>query len=394
MNDCPACVAKAVTAGVSREAIPIFQNRVYDSAADAVAAPRGAFELFVCRACGFAYNSRYDGSLVTYDDEYDNSVPSAVFARYYRSVGEYLANRYDLGEGIVFDIGCGKGTFLRSLCEQLPHVTGVGVDPSYQGDARPADCPNLTFVHDVFRREHVRERPALLLCRHVLEHIENPLSFLRSIRESITRYGSVPLFVEVPDLVWILKNHAFWDFCYEHCNYFTRESARLLLQRCGYAVTATRDAFAGQYMWIAADDVYPPVRTSTRDAPPVEELLEAYRSEESARAARIRELIHTQRRSGRLIVVWGMATKGVMFANLVDPKRHLIDACVDINRRKQGKYIALTGHLIAAPESLGSLAGRKALVVVMNPNYIDEIKAETQRLRLDAMHIDASGKPL
>ena len=41
-----------------------------------------------------------------------------------------------MGSRTVLDIGCGDGTFLRSLCRALPHVRGVGIDLASEAVAR------------------------------------------------------------------------------------------------------------------------------------------------------------------------------------------------------------------------------------------------------------------
>jgi hypothetical protein len=87
-----------------------------------------------------------------------------------------------------------------------------------------------------------------------------------------------------------------------------------------------------------------------------------------------------------------MATKGILFANLVDPEATLIDACIDVNERKQGAFVPVTGHRIDAPKSLRGTSD--PLVIVMNPNYAGEIAETLRGLELDATLIDAHGAPL
>jgi hypothetical protein len=68
--------------------------------------------------------------------------------------------------------------------------------------------------------------------------------------------------------------------------------------------------------------------------------------------------------------VWGAATKGAMFLNLLDPDCNLVRYVVDVNPAKQGRYLPGSGHRIVSPEFLreSPVAG----VLLMNPNYLDE----------------------
>ncbi len=53
-------------------------------------------------------------------------------------------------------------------------------------------------------------------------------------------------------------------------------------------------------------------------------------------------------------------------------------ALVDINPKKQGRFVSGTGHPIIDPRSLENHRGR--LIVVTNSNYLDEIEAMTKNL--------------
>ena len=94
------------------------------------------------------------------------------------------------------------------------------------------------------------------------------------------------------------------------------------------------------------------------------------------------------------MAVWGMATKGIVYSLLVDPECTLIDASVDINPNKQGCFVPLSGRAIEPPAALARVANggaRRTAVVVMNPNYVDEIRGTCAAMGLTADFFDASG---
>jgi SAM-dependent methyltransferase len=293
---------------------------------------------------------------------------------YYAEIATYLVERYDPGDGLVVDVGCGDGTFLRTLLELAPAARGLGVDPALK-----ASCSDgrLALVKDAFSPELVDEAPALVVSRHVLEHIPQPVEFLRLISPI-----SAPCFFEVPDLEWIVRHCTFWDFCYEHCNYFTAASFSRLLTEAGYEPVRARPAFGDQYLWVEADAAGEPGADQGGGGELADRLVR-YAEDESARIAAARELLQRNRAAGRATVVWGMATKGVMFTLLTDPDGALVDACVDVNPNKQDCYVPLTAHPIQAPETLRSLE-RPLRVLVMNENYRAEIERTCAELGLDA----------
>jgi hypothetical protein len=85
------------------------------------------------------------------------------------------------------------------------------------------------------------------------------------------------------------------------------------------------------------------------------------------------------REQGRSAIVWGAGSKGVTFLNALQPG-DLIRYVVDLNPRKQGRFIAGTGQEIVPPEFL---KGRAVdCVILMNPIYEKEVRERLRSLDL------------
>jgi hypothetical protein len=384
MTACPVCRGNRVVDTVRRERLPVMQNYVYRTRASAMSAPQGAFTLAVCRDCDFAWNRSFDPALLTYDEGYDNAVPSAVMDAYYREIVEFLRAHYALEDGLVVDVGCGNGAFLKLVCESVPGCRGLGVDPALKEDRSDLDG-RIVLRKDVFKPEHVAEPPSLVASRHVLEHIPHPVGFLGGIRSAVARRGGSPCFFEVPDLGWIVEHESFWDFCYEHCNYFTQASFAAALREAGLAPSWAREAFGAQYLWLAAGA--DPTAQSSDHGPAtpggLSDRLAAYAADEDASIRAATERLRAWKDDGVTVAVWGMATKGVLFSLLVDPDATTIDFCVDINENKQGCFVPLTGHRIDAPEALRAARDQSLVVLVMNENYSAEIERSCRDMGLE-----------
>ena len=356
----------------SYSGVPILQNRVYETAEEAKAVAVG--ELEICVEEGFGWNDKFNESLINYDDQYNNSVPSSIFDAYYDRIADYLASRYDLTSTPVVDVGCGKGTFLKRMADRYK-FEGFGIDPSYEG---PSKVGNLTFIRQEFHKDHVDFEPSLVLCRHTLEHISHPTAFLTDIISAFPKHIEFPLFCEVPDLNWIIEQKSWWDFCYEHVNYFSSSSFGRCLKNAGCREVKVTPEFGGQYLWAEGivnsnapedeDDIQELPATTNMNAD-VEEMIQ-----------KAKQLSHS-----RKLVIWGMATKGVMYAIHARSHKVHISYGVDINIQKQGKFAPVSGLKIDAPEDLP--ANESYAVICMNPNYKSEIVSHLERMDLDFMLI-------
>jgi hypothetical protein len=358
---------------LQRERLPVMQNVSHPTQELALGSPCAPFELAACTRCAFMFNAAFDSALMSYDVAYDNHVESAAFQSYYEALARMLIERFGLDEGgVVYDVGCGRGTFLKTLCSLAPAVHGIGIDPSCE----PLESGNVTLLRSTFERALVKGDAKLILLRHVLEHIDQPLEFMRELRASA---GTVPLFVEVPEATWIFENGAFWDFCYEHCNYFVPESLATTLSLAGFRVDEQQASFGGQYQWALCrgDDAVAAV--GFPGAAAAVEKARAYGERELGLLNQATRALADAAGRGQC-AIWGMATKGVVFACMLPPG--LVAGGVDSNVRKQGRYAPGSGLGIHAPPWLATLTGR-VTAMVMNPNYFAEIEAQVRSLGLD-----------
>ncbi len=377
--------------------VPVLQNRVYSDKNVAKKAKSGCLDIVLDDEMGFAFNASFLENCVHYDRDYDNSVPSAIFMDYYDRIADYLVKQHDLRKGIVIDIGCGKGTFLSRFAGRYDFVRGIGIDPSYVGPPM-AYSGRLKFVTEYFSQDHLSEDqiPALVLCRHVLEHIPSPVDFLKTIfAPFLQRQEEIPVFIEVPDLTWIIQKRAFWDFCYEHVNYFTRKSLAQCIEQAGGYISRVSSAFGDQYLWAEAS-----LNASDRSQAENDYMVntsERFRSQKWSQVCLnlkqhlelVRERIRTLSLAKK-IVIWGMSTKGVMYSLELINSGVNVSYCVDINEQKQGKYAPLSGLKIVAPSDLD--VDNDYAIVCMNPNYAIEIASLCYELGLKGMLLTPDGE--
>jgi SAM-dependent methyltransferase len=357
--------------------VPVHQNLLYDSREAARGAVRGDLDLHVCGDCGFVFNARFDPKLLNYGPAYENTQNhSPAFDAYTDGLVENLVQS-GVRTGRVVEVGCGKGTFLTKL---LSHpdidLEGVGFDPSYVGPDT-ALAGRLRFVR-AFYSPDTACTANVVICRHVIEHVPDPLALLRTVRSAAGREARV--IFETPCVEWIFQNRVPWDLFYEHCSLFSAHSLELALRRAGFRVNDVRHVFGGQYLWAEAVVDEAEWRTSQRNTAA---LAVGFAAAEQHRLARWKQLLDRLTADGP-VVVWGAGAKGVTFCNLADPDAGRVSGVVDVNPAKQGHYLPGTGHPIVPPDS----AAGAAAAIVLNPNYTAEVTVALKRLWSRAAVID------
>ncbi|MEO6212471.1 MAG: class I SAM-dependent methyltransferase [Vicinamibacterales bacterium] len=367
MTACPVCAALSPAPFLIRDPVPVHQNLVVGDVASAVALNRGRLALHACDACGFVFNAAFDPALLSYGAAYDNTQScSPAFEQYLQQLADHVVHERGVRSSRIVEIGCGKGAFLRALVERDPDNTGVGFDPSYVGPESAAGG-RVRFERRFYDRTCTELQADAVVCRHVLEHIADPVALLRVVRDTLSA-SSATVFFETPCVEWILSNAVIWDFFYEHCSYFTAGSLSTAFERAGFSVTGIRHTFGGQYLWIEARPAETPVRHD-RDASGIPDLARHFAESEATHVTALRRRIEALASQGP-VAMWGAAGKGVTLANLADPERRLIACIVDLNPNKQGGFLPGTGHRIVAPEDLPHWNVKNAIMT--NPNYLEE----------------------
>lgn len=345
------------------EGLPVLQNKVYPSAEAGRRAVRGDVDLVQSGESGLVYNRAFDPDRIHYDTDYQNEQGcSGVFHGHLGEVLEILRRHF--ASQSVIEVGCGKGKFLGLLRQAGFQATGI--DPAYEGDA--PDVVRAPFS------ETLGLPPAgLVVLRHVLEHVQQPLDFLRAIARGNGGQGAI--YIEVPCFDWIRRHRAWFDIFYEHVNYFRPDD----LARMFGSVKRAGHLFGGQYQYVIAE------LASLREPGPGGERVQLG----SRFMAGLDRCAALARHTAGPKALWGASSKGVIFAHHLARAGVEIDLAIDINPVKQDRYMAGTGMSIVSPSSALRLLPQGALVFVMNSNYLDEIAAQSEgRFRLEKVDQD------
>ncbi|MCE2595577.1 methyltransferase domain-containing protein [Motilimonas cestriensis] len=332
----------------------------------------GEFLLKSFGSFGFVRNSLFDKTLISYEENYQNDQSSSIFfQQHMHEVYNIIKSARPEGS-ILFEVGCGKGTFLE-IVKQDNYFIYHGVDASYEGSDPNIEKRYLTSK-DRFYAD-------IIVLRHTLEHIESPYSFLLLLKNVFN--SSALIFIEVPLFDWIEDNKVLFDFTYEHVNYFSKKSLLSLFTN----TISHGSFFGGQYQYCLAN------LNSINDR----EWCDFHKEDRwkpyfmSQFTSSFKESIKKIKDEDR-IWIWGAATKGVLFlkhlSELSPSTFSNIVGVIDSNPSKQNKYTPSTLLMINSPEYFYQNCKHNDTVLVMNPNYLEEITNSIKEGTIHSIYIE------
>ncbi len=378
---CKSCRSTDLRPFFEVSGIPVHSCVLQDSAEAALAYPRGELKLEFCRRCGFVQNGCFDPSVHEYSPRYEET---QGYSPRFREWLEGLARRMVEDHGVrgrrVLEIGCGKGDFLALLC-RIGGNLGIGVDPAYDPARRPPEADDrVTYLPEFYGERHVGLEADFVCCRHTLEHIDRTADFLGLVRRSIGDREAT-LFLEVPDVDRVLDDLAFWDVYYEHCSYFNSTSLTRLLQATGFEVLECWREYGDQYLMVVARSTrLAPACPATGDVAATERRVDRFEAHIGPALEDWDSLLRSSGEEGRRTILWGSGSKAVAFLTTLGLNGE-VEALVDVNPHRHGRFVPGTAHAIVSPDSLSLI--EPDTVVVMNRVYREEISAQLAKMGLE-----------
>lgn len=213
--------------------------------------------LYRCSDCGFAmFQPGIVGSQAFYSE-----VATEEEQYYVRDRWEFLQAGRDLkryGSSRVLDIGCGSGHFLDLLRNRAPTVDCVGYEFNHQAaqlvrSRGHAVCTG-SFPEAVLAASG--EEPFDAVCMfQVLEHLRDPIGFLKSVQRLLIQGGI--LLISVPNANGPIRHFssALTDIPPHHVSRWCESTFRIGMPRLGFSVLKMASEPLPYYLW----DSYLPV---------------------------------------------------------------------------------------------------------------------------------------
>jgi SAM-dependent methyltransferase len=359
----------------------VHSTLLFSTREEATSFAKGDLVMGFCVACGFLFNRAYSDEHIEYSSRYEETQGfSRTFMDFHKDLAHRLIQKFELRGKRILEIGCGKGEFLNLLCA-MGGNTGIGFDPVYVPERDTAGLGDqVKFIRELYSEAYSHERADFVCCKMTLEHIADTLKFVTMVRRALDGSPDTVVFFQVPDMLRILRERAFWDVYYEHCSYFTAGSLQSLFVRAGFSVDDVWSEYGSQVLMIAARPASTSSAATIDDAAPTLSLTRTFAADVDRTIAEWRSRLLGYQKAGKSIVIWGAGSKGVAFLTKAGSDIEIRYA-VDVNPYKHGTFLAGTGQEIVGPQFLREY--RPGVIVVMNPIYVDEISEDLHRLGVE-----------
>jgi SAM-dependent methyltransferase len=382
---CPVCRSHAYVPFFRLDDVPVQDGVLWNSREEALAAPVGNICLAYCRRCGYIGNLLFDRNKIRYDHEYSFSLHySPTYQGFMTALATRLVATYGLSNARVLEIGCGQGDFLRLLCE-MAGTHGIGIDPSIAPRVEKSGSAEITFLQDLYTARYADLDCQFIACRQVLDQLADPRAFVETVRQNIGKRQQTVVYFEVPNATNIFEEMLVRNIMYEKTSWFTVESLTRLFELSGFSVLSAEPCFDdGQYIGIEATAVADrePVPLMSGDEPEgLGDAVAAFAANYEQKIRAWQGEFQAIRESGRKAIAWGAGSGAIHFFSALGIKDE-IPYVVDVNPKRQGRFLPHTGQEVVAPEYIREFG--TDLVIITNATYQAEIRQQVAALGVDS----------
>jgi 2-polyprenyl-3-methyl-5-hydroxy-6-metoxy-1,4-benzoquinol methylase len=314
--------------------------------------------------------------------------PATPFSRLMDLQADFILKHHSLSKerSRILEVGSAEGLFLQRLNQRSGGKARLfGIEPSNKHYAyAKAVLPQATLYETMLEQAPLGNQEfSLIVLRHVLEHMPQPIACLKLLRTHLEQDGA--MYIEVPDCQDVVPSISDF-FIHEHLTYFTEETLTAVLARAGLRPAAI-ERFRGNP--VGSGFSYPVLRTvavldnSVVPLPAPDQVHWIYQAYEKAR-----EEFFFKRLDPVRTRLQELATRGARIA-LFGAGPHTMDLleCLrvgyvpwvlifDNNPNKTGK--TMCGIPIALPTA--ATFAELDCVLISSAEFEDEMVAQTRQL--------------
>lgn len=257
------------------------------------------------------------------------------------------------------EIGGSNGSLVKNFLSEDKEFSWTIIEPSFSVDKLD---DRVTFVEGFFESFEFSEKYDTIIHSHVLEHVYNPLKFIRKI-ESLLDYGDNH-YISIPNMrYWIERGYSNVLF-FEHTYYLDELVLEYMLNLCGFDIV---DVVVGNHsIFIRCQKKKFKYKILPVNFSYVEKNFENYLNSLQSDITNIKKFIGNDR-----IYLFGAHIFSQIILNLGISESQVINI-LDNDPKKQEKRLYGTNLIVKSPKCLENKSNPK--VVLRGGIYTDEIK--------------------
>lgn len=361
-NLCPVCSSRKSKKIFHQKNSVLARYGFLNKKINASSKPSGlSLEVYYCGNCDFAWNVAFDFEKVKYDS--DAIIESGTFSKrymdYQQSTAHYLKKLIGYQPEVMVEIGAGSGLFIKEFDAKRK----IAIEPS--DEAKRID-KSIEVINDFYTKDKYNFKADIVVSRQVLEHISDPVNFIKDIISSFKSKNSKEFFVylEVPNSTPTFRFGRFYDFYYEHCNYFTVRSLIHLAANVGMDIVDLSTAMDAELISIL-------MKIDSNGSNIIESNLHENRS-------LLEKKLQNSIKSGQKIFAWGASGNGVQILNTLGINAEIISYVIDSDVNKQGKFLPGTLQEIISPNH--AVMHNPDVIIVLTQFHKNEILSQCHEL--------------
>lgn len=326
-----------------------------------------------CATCGLVQIDRFDEAFIKklYSPEVFGLVSTKEFATtrsrnnaFLQYCAAVLGHGWEEGKAIL-DVG--GYDLLTAFDLQFAHAVICDPNAVIQSKA------NVTIIKDFFNTKYFKANQFdVVILKHIVEHIDDPCSFLYDINSVLIQDGIV--IIEVPDLTRLLKDGSYSIFYHQHLLYFDSCSLGNLLKQSGFNVAHV--LIEKGFIRIVAQKINAPITSQHFEKDPhTRQALQSYSRTlaeyvNNLDAYLARECMHVKG------ICYGAGGGTTILSHLSRNFKEGIEWVVDSSIFKIGKRIGGTPYTVQSPDILQNHRARR--IFINSAEYFDEIYQSLQ----------------
>jgi len=235
VDQCALCNSTALETVIEFEALPISDTLCH-SIPDTP--PPSQDQSFVeCLDCGHFQLGTWLKPDLLYGQNYGYRTSASVLGKteleFFIKQLEYHSNKNYYR--CIVEVGCNDLTLLNRFQDRARYLAGVDPilsDPAIQIPAGVSVFPS--YLDQAHLNETLPEEPDLIICRHTLEHMGDPVKTIRQFLELLSSDGMA--IVEIPCLDAMLARGRYDQIFHQHLHYFSRQRINACIEAAGGSI--------------------------------------------------------------------------------------------------------------------------------------------------------------